>query len=102
MSFNVNASDIIYSETRWGTDARAPIRDAKGLEVGHVDDKGELVVTPVRFITPEVRAALLREARGIIPPSPFGIGNDEYRISEYARQLLQTAEQQAVVRGRSH
>ncbi|MFM0324344.1 hypothetical protein [Caballeronia glebae] len=102
MSFNVNTNDIIYTKTRLGVNARAPIRNTEGIEVGDVDDRGESIVAPVRFITPEVRAEFLREARGLIPESPFGIGNDEYRISEYARKLLEDAEQRVVTRRQCH
>jgi hypothetical protein len=87
--FKINANDIAYVTTHRGVNASAPIRDDEGLEVGRIDDKAEAIVTPVRFISPEVRATFLEAATEWAPTTV----DEEMRISEYARHLLGEAEE---------
>lgn len=90
--FKINANDIIYTRTRRGINATAPIRDASGLQVGSIEDRAESIVAPVSFKKPETRAAFLAEARNQ-PHEPTAVtGSDEYLVSEYARKLLEDAE----------
>jgi hypothetical protein len=97
--FKINANDITYVTTHRGVNASAPIRDDEGLEVGSLEDRAEAIVASVRFITPEVRAAFLAEARNQ-PHEPAAVtGSDEYLVSQYARKLLEDAEEELLKKG---
>jgi hypothetical protein len=93
MAFSIDASSIVFKETRRGINASAVIISSDGRRVGEIHDVAEKIVADVDFTSPDARAAFAAEARRL---HPVVLGRADHRddvfISEYARILLADAE----------
>jgi hypothetical protein len=93
MAFSIDASSIVFKETRRGINATAVILASDGKRVGEIHDVAEKIVADVNFTCPDARAAFAAEARRIhsVVLGRADHGDDIF-ISEYARILLADAE----------
>ncbi|EKS72653.1 hypothetical protein BURK_004352 [Burkholderia sp. SJ98] len=93
MAFSIDASSIVFKETRRGIDATAVILTSDGKRAGEIHDVAEKIVADVDFTCADARVAFAAEARRL---HPVGLGradhSDDIFISEYARVLLADAE----------
>jgi hypothetical protein len=94
MTYTIDPLSIEFTETRRGVNATAKFL-REGQRIGTINDFAERIVTDVFFNTEQERSAFSAEARRILV-SVFGKADhsDSAYISEYARQLLEQAEQQ--------
>jgi hypothetical protein len=100
MPYTIDPSSIQFTETRHGVNATALIlRDGK--KVGTIHDHAERIVTEVTFSTEDDRVAFATDARRVLV-TVFGkvIHHDSAFISEYARTLLQQAEEELLKQAR--
>ncbi|MCE4547741.1 MULTISPECIES: hypothetical protein [unclassified Caballeronia] len=93
MTYTIDPLSIEFTETRRGVNATAKIL-REGQRIGTINDFAERIVTDVFFNTEQERAAFAAEARRNLV-SVFGEADhsDSAYVSEYARQLLEQAEQ---------
>jgi hypothetical protein len=98
MPYTIEPSSIQFTETRHGVNATARIL-LDGKKVGTIHDHAERIVTDVTFSTGDDRAAFAAEARRALV-TVFGKAahHDSAFISEYARALLQQAEEELLKR----
>jgi hypothetical protein len=101
MPFKINSNDITYATTTRGVNAYAPIRDASGLEVGRIDDKAEAIVATVHFESLVHRTEFASEAVKWAATNITGYNKHsiDYHVSEYARALLEDAENELLNKG---
>ncbi|CAL8481108.1 hypothetical protein [Caballeronia sp. S22] len=101
MPYSIDPVSIQLSETSHGVNATARIL-LDGRAVGTIHDHAERIVTDVVFGTEEDRVAFAIEARRSLV-TVFGKANhhDSAFISEYARALLQQAEQWLLTQSRT-
>jgi hypothetical protein len=100
MPYVIDPSSIQFTETRHGVNATARIL-LDGKKVGTIHDHAERIVTDVTFSTEDDRAAFAAEARRVLV-TVFGKAthHDSAFISEYARGLLQQAEEELLKQSR--
>ncbi|SAK93446.1 hypothetical protein AWB75_06673 [Caballeronia catudaia] len=93
MTYTIDPLSIEFTETRRGVNATAKILRG-GQRIGTINDFAERIVTDVFFTSEQERAAFAAEARRILV-RVFGKTDhsDSAYVSEYARQLLEQAEQ---------
>ncbi|MDR5755204.1 MULTISPECIES: hypothetical protein [unclassified Caballeronia] len=93
MAFTIDASSIVFKQTRRGINATAVILTDGGKRVGEIHDVAEKIVADVKFVEADARDAFAAEARRL---HPVVLGRadhgDDIFISEYARVLLADAE----------
>jgi hypothetical protein len=93
MAINIDASSIVFKQTRRGINATAVILTSDGKRVGEIHDVAEKIVTDVDFTCADARAAFAAEARRLHPVVQGRADHsDDMSISEYARVLLADAE----------
>jgi hypothetical protein len=94
MTYTIDPSSIHFFETRNGMAATAKIVLNRTHPVGTITDFPERIVTDVEFVSEPARTAFAATARQTLV-QVFGSTDqsDSAFISEYARGLLQAAEQ---------
>lgn len=102
MTYTIDPFSIQFTETRRGINATARIL-CDGKHVGTINDFAERIVTDVFFDSEQERAAFAAEARRILV-SVFGKTDhsDSAYVSEYARQLLEQAEQRLLAQSQDN
>lgn len=93
MGFSIDASSIVFEETRRGINATGVILTSDGERVGEMHDIAEKIVADVDFTSPDARAAFAVDARRL---HPVVLGRADHRddifISEHAGILFADAE----------
>ncbi|WP_321794754.1 hypothetical protein [Caballeronia sp. J97] len=102
MTYTIDPFTIQFTETRRGVNATAKIL-LDGQVVGTIDDIAERIVTDVFFDSEQSRVAFADEARRVMV-SVFGKTdhNDSAFVSEYARRLLEQAEEWLLTPSQGH
>ncbi|BCQ29113.1 hypothetical protein NK8_73030 (plasmid) [Caballeronia sp. NK8] len=102
MTYTIDPFSIQFTETRRGFNATGKIL-LDGKVVGTINDFAEKIVTDVFFDSEQDRAAFATEARRVMV-SVFGKTdhNDSVFVSEYARCLLEQAEEWLLTQSQDH
>lgn len=102
MTYTIDPFSIQFTETRRGFNATGKIL-LDGKVVGTINDIAEKIVTDVFFDSEQDRAAFATEARRVMV-SVFGKANhnDSAFVSEYARCLLEQAEEWLLTQSQEH
>jgi hypothetical protein len=89
MDFSIDPSTVKFEHTRRGVNATATIVRSTNERIGEIHDVAEKIVASVKFVSASARAAFVTEATRHRPAGH----SDDVLVSEYARSLLEKAEQ---------